>query len=454
MNLPSKSYFDRSSTELQALQTELEWLTSIIEYRCNIGAFTENIFHLFPAPILPSGLTDKYARLIEEFRLDQLQRLVLILSLCPYFKPDLTNRFLAQKDEMGMIATEIGGYLGKAYRGFLPTVQTALFLLSGNQLVEHVSYLDFFMPGSNITASHLLKIIHAEPQEPFICSLLSPTHELLQSLVTGKAMHPAFSSEFPAQRITTGMEWDDLVLNDTTLDEVYDVIHWIKYSKQLMSNKDFARKNMPGYRCLFSGPPGTGKTLTASLIGKTVGKETYKIDLSMVVSKYIGETEKNLAHVFDRAQGKDWILFFDEADALFGKRSETKDAHDRYANQEVAFLLQRIEQHDGIVILSSNYKKNIDAAFYRRLQSIINFPLPQAQERLLLWKKALPEGFVFEQDLDLKTVAEKYKLAGGAIMNVIRYGCLRATVRGNQVIELADLQEGISRELDKEGKMA
>ena len=173
----------------------------------------------------------------------------------------------------------------------------------------------------------------------------------------------------------------------------------------------------------------------------------------MVVSKYIGETEKNLAHVFDRAQGKDWILFFDEADALFGKRSETKDAHDRYANQEVAFLLQRIEQHDGIVILSSNYKKNIDAAFYRRLQSIINFPLPQAQERLRLWQKAIPEGFEFEEGLDLKLMAEKYKLAGGAIMNVIRHSCLKATVRNSLAIGLSDLLEGISRELDKEGKM-
>ncbi|QHT70499.1 ATP-binding protein [Rhodocytophaga rosea] len=454
MNFQPKPYYDHISTEWQALQVELDWITSIIEYRCNIGSFSDNIFHLFPVPVLPSGQSDAYARLIEEFRLDPLQRLVLILSLCPYFKPDLTNRFLVQKDEMGMIATEIGGYLGKAYRGFLPTVQTALFLLSGNRLIENVVYLDLFIPGNTITASHLFKIIHTEPQEPFTSSLLSPTQELLQSLVTGKPMHPVFSSEFPAQRISTGMEWDDLVLNDTTLDEVYDVIHWIKYSKQLMSNKDFARKNMPGYRCLFSGPPGTGKTLTASLIGKTVGKETYKIDLSMVVSKYIGETEKNLAHVFDRAQGKDWILFFDEADALFGKRSETKDAHDRYANQEVAFLLQRIEQHDGIVILSSNYKKNIDAAFYRRIQSIINFPLPQAQERLLLWKKAIPEGFAFAQDLDLKAIAERYKLAGGAIMNVIRYGCLKAVVREDQIIELADLQEGISRELDKEGKMA
>src|SRR5690606_1665724 len=141
----------------------------------------------------------------------------------------------------------------------------------------------------------------------------------------------------------------------------------------------------PGFRVLFHGPPGTGKTLTASLLGKYTGKEVYKIDLSMVVSKFIGETEKNLANLFDKAENKDWILFFDEADALFGKRTNVRDAHDKYANQEVSFLLQRTETYAGLVILATNFKNNIDDAFARRFQSHIYFPSPAFGERLKIW---------------------------------------------------------------------
>ena len=144
-----------------------------------------------------------------------------------------------------------------------------------------------------------------------------------------------------------------------------------------MNDWGMAPKLRPGYRSLFYGPPGTGKTMTACLLGKSTGRDVYKVDLSLVVSKYIGETEKNLARVFDQAQHKGWILFFDEADALFGKRSETRDAHDRYANQEVSFLLQRIETFDGIAILASNQRENLDDAFTRRFESIIYFPMPR-----------------------------------------------------------------------------
>ena len=135
----------------------------------------------------------------------------------------------------------------------------------------------------------------------------------------------------------------------------------------------------PGFKALFHGLPGTGKTLTAMLIGKKTGLDIYRVDLSQMVSKYIGETEKNLAKVFDKAEHKNWILFFDEGDALFGKRTNTKDAHDRYANQQVSYLLQRIEEYDGLVILATNLKNNIDDAFLRRFQSIIHFPMARTQ---------------------------------------------------------------------------
>ncbi|MFM7461119.1 MAG: ATP-binding protein, partial [Burkholderiales bacterium] len=207
-----------------------------------------------------------------------------------------------------------------------------------------------------------------------------------------------------------------------------------------------------GYRSLFYGPPGTGKTLTATLIGKNAGVDVYRIDLSMVVSKFIGETEKNLASVFDQAENKNWVLFFDEADALFGKRTQTSSSNDRYANQEVAYLLQRVEDFPGIVILATNMRANIDEAFARRFQSMVHFPMPDAKQRKRLWETVLRDLKRLADDVNLDQLAEAYELSGGAIANVVRYGAISALQRGQTRIAYTDLQRGIAKELRKEGR--
>lgn len=212
------------------------------------------------------------------------------------------------------------------------------------------------------------------------------------------------------------------------------------------------RKLKPGYRALFYGPPGTGKTVTATLLGKYTGKDVFRIDLSMVVSKYIGETEKNLANLFDKAENKDWILFFDEADAIFGKRTGVRDAHDKYANQEVSYLLQRIEAYNGLVILASNFRNNIDAAFIRRFNSIVYFPLPKAEDRLLLWEKSLPDQIQLGKDVKLKEISGQYELTGSHIMNIVQYISLVSLESRNFVISKELMLKGIKRELEKEGK--
>jgi SpoVK/Ycf46/Vps4 family AAA+-type ATPase len=209
----------------------------------------------------------------------------------------------------------------------------------------------------------------------------------------------------------------------------------------------------PGFTSLFYGPPGTGKTFSACLLGKHCGCAVYKIDLSMIVSKYIGETEKNLAKIFDLAEHRQWMLFFDEADALFGKRTKVDDSHDRYANQEISFLLQRLEEFSGVVILASNLKANIDEAFLRRFQSVIYFPIPKATERLRIWNHAFSTKAVLDDTVDLSRVAEKYELSGGTIMNVVRYSSLKALSRSETRIRLEDLEDGIRKELLKEGRM-
>jgi SpoVK/Ycf46/Vps4 family AAA+-type ATPase len=221
-----------------------------------------------------------------------------------------------------------------------------------------------------------------------------------------------------------------------------------------MDNFGLTRRIKPGYRALLHGPPGTGKTLTVGLLGQDTGLDVYRIDLAMVVSKYIGETEKNLGRIFDRAAGKNWILFFDEAESLFSKRTAVNDARDRYANQQVAYLLQRIEEYDGIVILASNLREHIDDAFTRRFDSIIYFPMPDTKARTRLWKQSVPPYVVWEKDIDLEVLAEERLLSGAAIMNVVRYASLMSEEAGHNELKRVHVMRGIQRELQKEGRSA
>jgi SpoVK/Ycf46/Vps4 family AAA+-type ATPase len=181
-------------------------------------------------------------------------------------------------------------------------------------------------------------------------------------------------AELNAKQIKTKLTWKDLVVSPETRSQIHEIEAWVKNRKKLTEDLSLKRKLIHGYKALFYGPDTTGKTLTASLLGKSSGKEVYRIDLSQIVNKYIGETEKNLEALFAKAESADCILFFDEADALFGKRTDVKDSHDRYANQEVSFLLQRIEEYPGLAILTSNKKESIDPAFIRRLNAVVYFP--------------------------------------------------------------------------------
>jgi len=258
---------------------------------------------------------------------------------------------------------------------------------------------------------------------------------------------------FPAQTLKTEREWTELILEKQTMNELLEIKTWLQHGQKLIGEFGISKKLKFGYRALFHGSSGTDKTLAATLLGKMTGLEVFKIDLSMIISKYIGETEKNLATLFNKAENKNWILFFDEADALFGKRTNVRDAHDKYANQEVSYLLQRIENYYGLVILASNLKNNIDAAFLRRFNSVIHFPLPNATSRLKIWKNGLPEKSELEKNINLKQIAEKYELSGSGIMNVIQYASLLAVKRKNQQIKERDILQGVRKEFKKEGKI-
>jgi SpoVK/Ycf46/Vps4 family AAA+-type ATPase len=236
------------------------------------------------------------------------------------------------------------------------------------------------------------------------------------------------------------------------MEDLTEVKDWLLYSDLILNEWELDNKLKPGYRVLFYGPPGTGKTMAASLLGKATNRPVFRVDLSLVVSKYIGETEKNLGQLFDEAEHKDWILFFDEADALFGKRTSTKGANDRYANQEVAYLLQRIEDFSGLVVLATNIQTNIDEAFSRRFQSMIHFPKPGKKERKLLWERLFQDTFELESAINLETLSDDYELSGGEMINVLRYCALEAAKRNKKIIELNDIIIGVRREYNKSNK--
>jgi hypothetical protein len=379
--------------------------------------------------------------------------IILLLALVPHIQPNFLDSIVQQYLPQGGDFPEIGGVKLNNHRGMLPTGETAQFILAGNELHDRLRITHYFSGEHLFQRQGILSLEGVKEGEPRMSGRILLSQEHIEWFTMGKIYSPVFSPEFPAKQINTAMDWDDLVLRPATQSYIHDIRIWLKHHHELHSDPVISRKLKRGYRALFYGPPGTGKTLTASLLGKQFDKEVYRIDLSQVVSKYIGETEKNLEKVFAKAENKNWILFFDEADSLFGKRSSISSSHDKYANQEVSYLLQRIEDFPGLIILASNFKNNIDQAFIRRFNAILHFPMPDASERLAIWQKNIPATIPVHPSVDFNLYATKYEFSGSAITNVMQYASLSALSRTEKCIQNDDIVNGIKRELIKEDKV-
>src|SRR5262245_60203988 len=257
-----------------------------------------------------------------------------------------------------------------------------------------------------------------------------------------------------ARKLTPRYRWDDIVLPRPQLTTLRLIGATVRQRPVVYGDWGFDRKHSrgKGLIALFAGPSGTGKTMASEIIANDLGLDLYRIDLASVVSKYIGETEKNLERIFAEAQDSDAILFFDEADALFGRRSEVKDAHDRYANIEIAYLLQRTEEYDGLVILASNLKKSMDEAFVRRLHFTVDFPMPEEPERLEIWRRSFPLETPLAEDIDLPFMARKLKIAGGNIRNIVLTSAFLAAEDGEPV-SMRHLVRATGLELQKMGRL-
>ncbi len=257
-----------------------------------------------------------------------------------------------------------------------------------------------------------------------------------------------------AHPIVPRRQWFDLVLPDDRNQQLKEICSYVKYRTRVYEQWGFDRKlsSGKGLTALFSGAPGTGKTMTAEVLAGDLRLELYKIDLSSVVSKYIGETEKHLSRIFEAGEASNAILFFDEADALFGKRTQVSDARDRYANLEVSYLLQRLEEYEGIVILATNFRRNMDDAFLRRLNFTVDFPLPAEKERRLIWDRILPEELPRSENLDLAFMARQFELAGGNIRNIALTAAFLAA-EDNSEMTMNHLIRATQREYQKMGKV-
>jgi SpoVK/Ycf46/Vps4 family AAA+-type ATPase len=247
--------------------------------------------------------------------------------------------------------------------------------------------------------------------------------------------------------------WDDIVLPEDSLAQLREICQRVAHRHRVLGEWGFDRKLSlgKGVNALFAGPSGTGKTMAAEIIANALGLDLYRIDLAGVVSKYIGETEKNLDRVFSAAQHANAILFFDEADALFGKRSEVRDSHDRYANIEISYLLQKMEEYDGIAILAPNLRQNLDDAFMRRLAFTVHFPFPDEASRRQIWTGIWPAETPLDGDIDHDFLARQYKLSGGNIKNIALASAFLAA-EDEKPVTMAHLFQATRREHQKMGK--
>jgi len=431
--------------QIQKLFTHLE---EVIKWRINNASEDFNT----AAPELKINEHEGFqlGNYISGKKLTHQEVIIVLMALLPRLDPSLLKRIFLEFPSSVLFDYCITNDNGRL---FYPTIQTVQYILGGESISERLKALDYFDPNSVLIKEELI-VLSGSSEHSSTNSQISVHQETFNTIVFGVEVLPKMSNDFPAELLRTRRSWDDLILPKITLNEIKSIEDWYNSSRILMEDWDMQKKLKPGFRVLFYGEPGTGKTLAASLLGKYTKRPVFRVDVSMLVSKYIGETEKHLAKLFDKAENKNWILFFDEADAIFGKRTNVRDAHDKYANQEVSYLLQRIETFSGLIILASNFKNNMDKAFTRRFHSCIKFNNPKYEERLRIWQQNLPAQLQLK-DINLEQIAKRYELTGSNIMNVIQDVSLKtiASQEPDYRVNLEVFLESIKKEYVKEDKI-
>lgn len=420
------------------LLRELQWLQGILDFRV---AETKAPKDFEPQPVPPAPVMfeedSTYGKFVEQHKLSDEERLVLILALVPHLRPQMLDIFLENK---GLL------HIAKVHRTVnrstaLPTAETALFLISGLDLALRMNSQHIFEAEHLFYQKSVLEIGSVKPSESVYSGILGVTQSFRDLFTQNKPRKPKFSEEFPAQILTTKLEWDDMVLSPFTQQKLQAAIDHLEVFDKMVADWKMEAHARNGCRIMFHGDSGTGKTLAATLIGKYLDKDVYRVDLSTVISKYIGETSKRLNSLFNIAESKGWILFFDEGDAVFAQRKSTGEGNStsQYANQDVAFLLQRIENYDGIIIVATNLRGNVDAAFTRRFEHVVKFEKPEPALQLQLWNSLIPENVKLPGTLIPELLVKQYSLAPASIVNVVFRVCRMTYKKGSSQIQAEDL---------------
>ncbi len=433
------------------IELDLAWLENLIQYQLGRASQElvnriENGGEILPPQIENGGF---YSDNLKAWNPSGVERGLIVIGLALYFKPSIFDPLLKAAKDSNYTETRLGGIIGTAQAPFVPTGETAIFLLTNGSVQERMLVLHCLNQEHWLFEKGILIFDYKEPGLPLSFQPFSLSSDYMEIFSKGMATKPNYSSQFPASLVKTTMEWSDLVISKELNREIRDIELWLEFEQRLFGEMGLGRKIKEGYKAVFYGPSGTGKTLVAGLIGKKFNRDVYRIDLSQLSSKYIGETEKNIDNLFKQARNKNWILFFDEGESLFGKRSQSGQSNERYGNQQVGFLLQRIEDHPGVVILATNLKSSIDEAFLRRFQKMIYFEAPDSEYRLELWAKALDGTLPLASNIDLRVIAKEHKLVGGQIVNIVKQVILRELGAEKGEIRLKTLLDAIEEELNK-----
>jgi len=394
---------------------------------------------------LSEGAQGRFAEFCAAFALTAFDADLLLLALAPEMDSRYARLYAYLQDEAGRVA---------------PSVEFALDLLCATA-PDKLERRQHFLDGAPLLRQALIEWL-PEAESGLLARGFRVVPEVASVLLAAGPVGPDVAqlkrkgrSELArlARRLEPNHSWDDLVLPADALAQLHEICGQHRHRGQVLEAWGFGERLSlgRGLTVLFSGSPGTGKTLAASVLARELGLELYRIDLSRVVNKYIGETEKNLERVFEAAVDAGAILFFDEADALFGKRSEVKDAHDRYANLEVAYLLQKMEEYEGVAILATNLRQNLDEAFVRRIRVIVEFPFPDEAQRRQIWARMLPDALPLAAELPLDLLARELRLSGAHIRNIALAAAYLAAEEGGG-LSLCHIWRAARREYQKLGR--
>jgi len=436
------------------LAEEIIWLQEIIKARFDqVQADDPLDLLLIHYPLQLAQTENFYDEFVAQHQLGPEEKLLLLLALLPSYKPDALHNFIPGNNlHDHNLYNETGGEIDKVTGVFYPTLKTFLFLVAGTNAKEYATHWHKLAEENTLVKKQIVySSASSMAAEDSLHARLRLAAEIFPAIIFGRKNTLEFNADLPVKLLNTSHDWKDLVVDAHVLEQLNDFADW-HHSKEALKEMDPTLKT--GYVALFYGPSGTGKTMTAALMGKRCGLPVYRISVSSIVSKWVGETGKNIKKLFEKLKSRDCILFFDEADSLFGARTNVEDAQDKYANQEIATLLMEIEEYEGMIILATNLEKNIDKAFKRRINSLILFDRPGPALRKRLWEQYLPKGFTLHEQIDLQKISKTIDVTGANIRNIYKMCAAKAIKQGGRVIHDNNHLIHYSRlELWKEGRL-